>query len=98
MAYRPIPNPYVVLWHYNHEQWDEVASWLTDNMEGYFFFASFGQGGQIVTQTAESKAEWESKKTKTNAIMAHFENPKDALIFKLTWGGDNGQIASEESY
>lgn len=99
MTYKHIPQPYVVEWSWDQSRHEELTAWCCENIEGYFHVICLS-GNSTLSSTiayvtlgsedAGSETEWVfSQKTHAFCLFM-FECPRDALLFKLTWGGNNG--------
>lgn len=90
MAYKPIAQPYVVLW--NYESWregmnEELSSWLRENASGQVNLFCPDHPKAIIVTLDDDQRDLEIRRFDTT-ICCMFENVQDALRFKLTWCGN----------
>lgn len=83
MTIRHIPQPYIVYMPWNEDREHELTTWLEENILSYFMVTFIAAGGFIIPKRSDSK----SASEKLNKVFQfQFECPRDALLFKLTWG------------
>lgn len=84
MSIKRIAQPYVVFWKYDEKQAAELREWcVTSLLNPYVVFAPEGASEtylvDFVGVTHEAMGQ-------TSLFM--FQCPRDAMLFKLTWGGE----------
>ena len=99
MAHKLIPNPFIVEWYYDNNDIIDIGVWCRENITSQFYIICLGQkssinnAGVVVelrTDEDRGEEEWEIVEQKNGSLCLFlFESPKDALLFKMTWGGNN---------
>lgn len=78
-----IAQPYPVIWNWKHSKETEVIAWMRENVkskhEGFFLSKT---SAKIVIEEDHI-----DHRTIEDVIVWLFECPRDAMLFKLTWGG-----------
>jgi len=78
-----IAQPYPVLWDWKSSKETEVVSWMRENIKSKHegLFLSKGSGKVVVNR--DDIDHWKLD----DVVIWLFECPRDAMLFKLTWGG-----------
>jgi len=83
MSIQRIAQPYVVFWPYNEGKTAEVRNWCLEQiLNPYVVFSATSDENYLI----ELSAPVHEKMAPTAIFM--FECPRDAMLFKLTWGGN----------
>jgi len=78
-----IPQPYPVIWDWKVSRETEVIDWMRKNIQSKHegFFLCKGSGKIVVNSDHIDHCNMD------DVIIWLFESPRDAMLFKLTWGG-----------
>ena len=80
-----IAQPYPVLWsHPTREEDNDILQWIRDNVVDKHEVIILGSSAKKII-VGSDKVETASFKTADCLFL--FESARDALLFKLTWGG-----------
>jgi hypothetical protein len=85
MSIRKLAQPYLVYVEWDITRDEVMGAWLEENMNHYFVVAFINAGSWIIPSRSDRKAETETMAKST--MQFQFECPRDALLFKITWGG-----------
>lgn len=81
MSIKRIAQPYVVFWKHDENHTSALRNWCLENLVNpYVVFSSMGEN--YLVDLVEPNHE---RLGPTSVFM--FDCPKDAMLFKLTWGG-----------
>jgi hypothetical protein len=82
MSIKRIAQPYVVFWKHDERQEGVLRDWCLNNLVNpYVVFATESPNSFLVDLSALVH----EKMGPTSVFM--FDCPRDAMLFKLTWGG-----------
>jgi hypothetical protein len=80
-----IAQPYPVIWSWDDSKEEDIILWMRANLTGRHEGFWMNQGSQkIVIDMEQGVDHW---KIEGGLFLWLFENVRDALLFKLTWGG-----------
>lgn len=82
MTVQRIAQPYVVFWKHDESQAQILREWCLDNLVNHYVVFSAESRETYLIDLLEPTHE---KMGQTSIFM--FDCPKDAMLFKLTWGG-----------
>ena len=84
MSIQRIAQPYVVFWKHDERKTVELRDWCNASLlNPYVIFAPEGARENYLVDLAGVTHE---KMGQTSVFM--FQCPRDAMLFKLTWGGE----------
>ena len=81
MSIKRIAQPYVVYWRHNDSYELEVQKWCEENIVNHLVVFT-GKADSYLINLKQIEHE---KMSHVDVFM--FECPRDAMLFKLTWGG-----------
>lgn len=84
MAIKHIPQPYIVYAPWDESREDALRAWLEENVLSYYLVTFIPNGSWILPARSDRSAE--SERMKGATLQFHFECPRDAMLFKLSWG------------
>lgn len=80
-----IAQPYPVLWVWQRDKEVELVEWMRANLTGkHEGFWLAGSSQKLVIDMEDGIDHW---RIEGGMFLWMFENVRDALLFKLTWGG-----------
>lgn len=84
MSIKHIAQPYLVYTTWDSRTEQDLLMWLEENIKSYYVVAFFERGALLNPATRDVATVTEKV---DNLMQFQFECPRDALLFKLTWGG-----------
>lgn len=81
MTIKRLAQPYVVYWKHDDFREAEVKDWCDANLVNHYVVFNGGKDAYLI----DLKAVEHERMEHTDVFM--FDCPRDAMLFKLTWGG-----------
>jgi hypothetical protein len=85
MTIAKIAQPYLVYVSWDQVSDKEMAEWLEEHMNHYYVVLFCPKSTWIIPKTSDTSAITEPEGNDT--MQFQFTCPRDAMLFKLTWGG-----------